>query len=101
MRNEYGRKTHGLYSIVANFNQAYYATYCDVFVFRGDAMNKLKGMTVNERLFTFNKFEAFDEAIKSKSTHQAVNILIQCELAREEALKIVKTIFQTPDKYGY
>ena len=54
-------------------------------MFRGDAMNKLKGMTVNERLFTLNKFEAFDEAVKSKSTHQAVNILIQCELAREEA----------------
>ncbi len=64
-------------------------------------MEKFRGMTLNERLFSLNKFEAFDKAIKSNNIQQAIDILIKCELPSEEATKTVETILQNQKTYGF
>ena len=45
-----------------------------------DANEKLKGMTVNERLFVFGLLPAFDEAVKNRDRSRLIEILRQVEV---------------------
>ncbi|MDN3653414.1 hypothetical protein QWY77_11740 [Thalassotalea ponticola] len=64
-------------------------------------MTKLKGMTINERLFVMNKINNFNSAIRQKNIEEAIAILEQCELSLDAAKDSVAAILRNPKKYGY
>ena len=64
-------------------------------------MEDLKGMSVNERLFVMKKHEAFNDAIKSKNTKRAIEILELCNLPHSSAVNTTNTILKNPELYGY
>lgn len=58
-----------------------------------DANDKLKGMTVNERLFVCGLLPAFDEAVKNRDRSRLAEILRQVDVDEPSiALTIEKQI---------
>jgi len=62
---------------------------------------ELKGMTVNERLFSCNLFDEWDVAVKNRNKDEMIKILSKVELTQEQALETTNTILENPKKYGF
>jgi len=62
---------------------------------------ELKGMTVNERLFSCGLFDDWDIAVKNRDKNEMIKILIKTELTQEQALETTTTILENPKKYGF
>ncbi|MGB1125564.1 MAG: hypothetical protein ACPG4Q_10190 [Phycisphaeraceae bacterium] len=65
------------------------------------AREDLKGMTVNERLFTLGLEGKFRRAILFRRKKRAVAVLMQAEFSEEQATNTVNTIYESPRKYGF
>lgn len=64
-------------------------------------MSAFAGMTVNERLFHAGLIARFDATVLAKENAEAISILQQIELSREQATETVTAIFENPGIYGY
>jgi hypothetical protein len=61
----------------------------------------VEGMTVNERLFHFGLFEAFDAAAKSLDLVAMVQVLRQAQFSEEQAKQTAGTVLADPARYGF
>mgnify|MGYP000156244647 CR=1 FL=1 len=64
-------------------------------------MSRYRGITLNERLLVSGLLAKFDEAIKTGSQDEAVNILLKTGLRKVEAEETAKAILNNPKEYGY
>lgn len=62
---------------------------------------KYKGMTLNEMLFEANLINDFETAIKIRDVRQAMEVLSKINILKDDAEKIINTIFQNPKKFGF
>ena len=62
---------------------------------------ELKGMTVNERLFSCELFDEWDMAVKNRNKKEMINILTKVELTQEQAIETTTTVLENPEKYGF
>ncbi len=62
--------------------------------------HKYDGMTVNERLFTANLLDAFDEAIRLANRERMIELLVKVEFSREAATRTTNSILSHPTRFG-
>jgi hypothetical protein len=58
-------------------------------------------MTVNERLSQSGLLGPFDEAVRSRSRRDMLDLLTRCGLSEAQAETTVKAILASPGTYGY
>ena len=89
--------------------------YCDLFMAgelsnnvwcfyvpsKGQPLEVTKGLTVNEKLYSSDLVESFNDAIKHKSIDKANSLLILSGLHSTQAKDTVAAILSDPTRYGY
>ena len=61
----------------------------------------VEGMTVNERLFHFGLFEAFEAAARDRDVPALVRVLLQAQLSEEQASWTATAVVTDPERYGF
>jgi hypothetical protein len=64
------------------------------------ADKELSGMTVNERLFAFSLFDAWDEAVRERDRSQMIKILIQVAIESDQAERTTDAVLKNQKMYG-
>ena len=59
------------------------------------------GMTLNERLYEAKLMAEYDLVVKKRDRKKILEILKQVSLEGEEAIYIVNTVLNDPQKYGH
>jgi hypothetical protein len=62
---------------------------------------ELKGMTVNERLFSLGLIVQWDLATKARNRQKMIEILIQCKFTKEQSEQTSDAVLKNPARYGF
>jgi hypothetical protein len=62
---------------------------------------ELRGMTVNERLFTLGLTAEFDNAAYARDREDLIAVLAKARFTNEQALQTVESLLSNPAKYGF
>ncbi len=63
--------------------------------------DKIRGMTVNERLFHLGLFPQFEAAARARSKPDIVAVLIEAGFTPEQAQGTASALLAAPERYGY
>ncbi|RII25738.1 MAG: hypothetical protein CXR30_18320 [Geobacter sp.] len=61
----------------------------------------LKGMTVNERLFSLGLTDQWDKSAKSRNRQKMIEVLLQCAFSQEQSEQTTDAVLKSPAKYGF
>ena len=61
----------------------------------------IAGMTVNERLYHFNLFPAFEAAAKARDLQRLIGVLLEAKFTLAQATETATVLLADPRKYGY
>jgi hypothetical protein len=61
----------------------------------------LSGMSLNERLFTLGKLDAFDAAARRRDARTMRTLLQEAQLSEIDAAQCADAILADPKKYGF
>lgn len=61
----------------------------------------LKGMTVNERLFSLGLTDQWDKSAKSRNRQRMIEVLLQCAFSQEQSEQTTDAVLENPAKYGF
>ena len=64
-----------------------------------DRSNRLRGMTINERLFHLGLMDQWDKAVRARDRNAMMRLMEQCEV--ETPQWTVDGVLGNPEKYGY
>jgi hypothetical protein len=63
-------------------------------------LDYLAGMTLNERLYHFGLFEAFDTAVEFRQLSSIIEILRRAKLTEAQAQETAAAVLANPSFYG-
>jgi len=62
---------------------------------------ELKGMTVNERLFSLGLMDQFGGAVKARNRQRVIDVLLQCAFSQEQSEQTTDAVLKNPATYGF
>jgi hypothetical protein len=63
--------------------------------------SELKGMTVNERLYSLGLIDQFDGAAKTRNRQRMIEVLLQCAFSQEQSEQTADAVLKNPATYGF
>ena len=61
----------------------------------------VKGMTVNERLYYFDRVDAWDRATRARDRDDMLAVLKRCQFTEEQRIETVDAVLADPKRYGF
>lgn len=62
---------------------------------------ELKGMTVNERLFSLGLMDQFEGAAKVRNRQRMIEVLLQCAFSQDQSEQTTDAVLKNPAMYGF